>query len=651
MRMPVVNCSTALIVVLIIQTAMASEKPGPPRPAPYPVVPPMAYQNATKKSTRTDEGVPGSKYWMNSAKYVLTARLYPTTKELQGTGEITYSNHSPDTLRALFFSLAQNHHKDETAKNIPAENTGGVTIRSLSFNGKIASVGGTAAPRYNVNGTVVVVVPDSPIPPGATARLGVDWEFKIPKVGAGGRMGYDTDSLFYLAYWYPQMNVYDDVVGWQNDQFLGVGEFYADFANYDLTLEAPVGWIVHSTGTLTNQKEVYSPLVMQRLAAAERSDSTLRILDATEYGQATATANDGWLRWKFRADRVRDVAWVATQHSIWESARASVGDRDGDKRNDYTVVHSFWRPNATRWVNSVRYMQHAVTFLSEYTGIPYPWPHMTAIEAAAIIGGGMEYPMMTLIGGYTNAHEANVYEVFAHEIGHMWVPMIVSTDERRYGWMDEGLTAFHTIQAMADFNPEWKHASPFHSSYLNFARAGGDGEIMRRMDYYYSLSHIGPLLYGKPSWALTGLRAVLGPERFDVARRTLLADWAWKHPYPWDMFKAFERAAGEPMDWFFRPWYYDNWKLDHALVGVEQRAEATVITVEDRGLLPMPAVLTVTFADGSSMKEQIPVEEWLSGKTRASVFVSGTRKVVKVELDMDQEYPDVDRANNTWSLE
>lgn len=649
MKRNLIQSSTlALLMIWAGVSAVAKDPPSGQRPTPYPVTPPRAYQNAEVNGTRTEQGTPGKGYWSNTASYKIKARLLPDLKKLEGSASISYKNNSPDTLKLLYFSLPLNVHKDNAVRSIPTEATGGVTVKSLSVGGARALTAMSARPRYFVNGTVVMVVPASPVVPGGTASLGVEWEFTIPQAGAGGRMGYDTDSLFYLAYWYPQMNVYDDVVGWQNDQFRGLGEFYSGFADYELSLEVPSGWIVQSTGTLRNPDKVFSSSVRQRLALAAKSDTAVRILNPSEYPSATQAGTEGWIVWQYSATNVRDVAWLATRHSIWEAARASVGDLNRDGRKDYTLVHSFWRPSALKWAQSIKYMQHSITFHSAFTGIPYPWPHMTAIEAAGIIGGGMEYPMMTLAGAVNMGSDATLYEIISHEIAHMWVPMIVSTDERRYGWLDEGYTAFHTYQAMKDFNPEWENASPFYQAYLGFARAGGEEEIYRRMDYYYSLGHLASLMYGKPAWGLALLRNLMGEETFMKAHRGFLSSWAWKNPYPWDMFRSYNAASGGELEWFFRMWYYDNWMVDQAVGDVTTSEKGTVVRIDDQGLMPMPAVVTVTYDDQSTATATVPVSEWLTGKRSAEVILPGARSVVRVEIDAEQAYPDVDRTNNSW---
>ena len=420
------------------------------RPLPPPVDIPAEFRAAIAAGTRTTTGAPGPRYWTQTASYRLNARLLPEQKRLEGSAVITYKNNSPDTLSNLHIDLTQNFHKADAVRLESAEVTGGVEIKRVAVDKQELRSAGQG-PRYQVFGTRMAILPARPVPPGASTEIAIDWAFTIPQAGAGERMGWDGDNLFFLAYWYPQMAVYDDVVGWHPDQFLGTTEFYADFASYDLTVNVPAGWVVMGTGRLSNAAEVLAPAIHQRLQRAEASDSVVHVITAQDFANATLPGQNGRLRWNFVSDSVRDVAFSVTRASLWDAARTAVGDRNGDGRTDYTRVDAFYRAAAPRWRNSVRYSQHAIRFQSGYLGIPYPWPHMTAVEAAEIIGGGMEYPMMTLIGDYNAQGDSALYYVTAHEEGHMWFPMLIATDERRYSWMDEGTTSFNENQARNDF--------------------------------------------------------------------------------------------------------------------------------------------------------------------------------------------------------
>lgn len=620
------------------------------RPIPYPVEPPASYRGAVEAGTRTEGGAPGAGYWQNRADYRLEARLYTDQRRLEGSGTIVYHNRSPDTLGVLVLDLAQNIHAPGVVRMEPAEVTGGVRLARVEVGGRELTAEPETGPRYVVDGTKLYLIPHAPVLPGGREELAVEWSFDVPQAGAGGRMGYSEDNLYFLAYWFPQMSVYDDVEGWSDDQFTGTSEFYSNFGTYHLTVEAPQGWVVAATGALTNAESVLAPAVLERLRLAERSDTVVRVLTAADLDRSTVRSPSGRLRWTFEADSVRDVAFSVTRESLWDAARTPVGDRDRDGVVDHATVHAFYREPAHRWREVARYEQHAIRFLSDYTGVPYPWPHMTAVEGAGIIGGGMEYPMMTLIGDYTAAGDEALYNVTAHELAHMWVPMIVNTNERRYSWLDEGTTSFNENQARKDFFPGVDSDGQEAEVYLRVARAGLEGEMMRWSAYHYPGPAFGVASYAKPATVLVTLRGLLGEAEFNRAYREFYDRWAWKHPYPWDLWRTFEDVTGRDLDWFWRSWYYETWVLDQAVASVETGpGGATTITIEDRGRVPMPARLAVTLADGEVRRLEVPVETWLSGARTATLRVDGASPVTRVEIDPERVFPDIDRANNVWS--
>jgi Peptidase family M1 domain len=621
------------------------------RPVPYPVTPPPEYQRAVQRGTRTTTGEPGMGYWQQWTDYTLVATLDPDAKRITGRAEIVYHNRSPNTLPTLFLQLDQNLHAPGAVRLDSEEVTGGIQIRRVVAAGRALQLGALdQGPAYEVLGTVMGVTPGNPVPPGGQITLEIEWAFAVPRSGAG-RMGWNADNLFHIAYWYPQMSVYDDVVGWQTDAYTGNAEFYAGYGSYDVTVVAPTGWIISATGRLTNADEVLPDAVRNRLAAAERSDTVVHVVTADDLaaGRATRAAANGQLRWHFVADTVRDVAFSATRASRWDAVRTPVGDRDGDGQTDYARVDALWRASAPRWEKAWRYGQHAIAFHSRWTGLPYPWPHMTIVEGSGIIGGGMEFPMMTLIGDYTNRTDQDLYNVVAHELGHMWVPMLVSNDERRYGWMDEGTTTFNENQARKDFAPNTDPDGEEQQNYLGVARAGLEGEIMRWSDYHYPGEAYTTASYSKPATLLVALRAMLGEDTFVRAYRAFLSRWRYKEPKPWDFFDTFNSVSGQNLDWFWRTWYYETWTLDQAVASVTTGATGTKIVIEDRGWAPMPVRLTITRADGSVEQREIPVDVWLHGDTRTELTVEGASPVTMVEIDAERKFPDANRANNRWT--
>ncbi len=630
-----------------------TQSASPQRPIPYPVVSPRAYQQAVAAGTRSTTGAPGPNYWQQRASYTVTARLSPEAKRVDAQASIVYVNASPDTLPAVFLHLLQNLHAPGALRNESQEVTGGVELTRVTVHGRALSPTQGALPGYRVQGTILGVRLAQALLPGDSVRLSIDWGFVVPQAGAG-RMGWSRDNLFYIAYWYPQMAVYDDVDGWQIDQYLGQAEFYSGFARYDVTLEAPEGWMVMATGALQNADEVLPAGVVQRLRAAEQSDTVIHVLRAEDLGPGTATrrAPSGWLRWHFMADNVRDFAFSATRQSLWDAARTPVGDRNGDGAADYARVDAIYRASAPRWRHAWRYAQHSIDFLSRWTEIPFPWPHMSAVEGAEIIGGGMEFPMMTIIGDYNSRGDSALYYVTAHELAHMWVPMIVGVDEKRHAWMDEGTTSFNENQARKEFYPGPDHDDGDRQRYLAVARLGLEGEMMRWSDYQYPGPAYGVASYSKPATLLVALRGLLGDEMFLKAYRTYLHNWSYKHPRPWDFFSTFNAVTGQDLSWFWRTWYYETWTLDQAVVsvnaGTASSPRETVIVVEDRGLAPMPARLHITLENGDTIDREVPVERWLSGATRADVRITANSPVVRVEIDTVGVFPDVDRSNNVW---
>jgi hypothetical protein len=601
--------------------------------------------------TRTSTGAPGPRYWQQWTDYALHARLDPAARRIDGRARIVYHNRSPNPLPVVFVQLLQNLHVPGAVRSEPQEITGGIVLDRVTAGGRIISDGTIQlGAAYEVIGTTMALRPPQPVPSGGRLALEIDWHFTVPRSGAG-RMGSSGDSVFHIAYWYPQMAVFDDVVGWQVDQYLGGSEFYAGFGSYDLTVEVPEGWVVAATGELTNAAEVLPDRIRQRLEQAERSDTVVHVLTPGDFGPGTATrpAADGWHRWHFVADTARDAAFSAVRYSRWDAARTPVGDRDGDGRADYARVDAFWRESAPYWRHAWRYAQHAIDFLSRWTGLPYPWPHVTAVEGGGIIGGGMEFPMMTLIGSYNDRTDSALYYVVAHELAHMWVPMMVGNDERRYAWMDEGTTTFNENQARKEFFAGPDHEAGDRDEYLAAARFALEGEIMRWSDYHYPGAAYGIASYQKPSTLLATLRALLGDETFTRAYREYLRRWRHKHPKPWDFFNTFNHVSGRNLDWFWRTWYYETWTLDQAVASVTAGAAGTTIVIEDRGLAPMPARVTVRRADGSSEIREIPVETWLAGATRAEITVGAGSDVTEVTIDMENQFPDLDRGNNRWT--
>ena len=610
------------------------------RPLPEkPNIPPD-FQLGLENGTRTLSGVPGASYWTNFSFYRLEAEVNPLTKMVKGSGEVRYINRSPEPLFEVYFDISQNlHGADALARKSPVELTGGMNLRILQPNG-------VPFPAENLKrtGNIVRLLLDNPVPSRGSAFFNFEWEFKIPRDGAGGRMGWNEDNLIYLAYWYPQITVFDDLNGWHNDPFTGLAEFYMPFADYEVTLTVPQQWIVTGTGTLQNARDVLNPEVFARYQIAQNSQTVVQIVGTNDLGNATRNGSDGKLTWHFSSKNVRDAAFSIMKNSVWDAMKITL-----DNKPEPTFAQAFYRPQkAPKWKNAARYVQQSIKALSNHTGVIYPYPHMTAVEGNGIMSGGMEYPMMTLIDHYTNRSEEDFYSVLNHELAHQWMPMLVNTNERRYGWMDEGFTSFNDNVTRKAFFIESDVYAGDIENYHSLAQTQKEGEMMRLSDYHYSDAAYVAASYGKPASVLRALNGIMGETLFKQTFQKFFKDWLYKHPHPTDFFNAFQQGYGQDLSWFWDTWYYKTWTLDQAITGVTVANDVATVYIKDLGKAPMPIFLKLTLADGSTHIHSIPVSVWFDGAIATRITMPVNSIVVKAEIDPEHYFPDINRENNVW---
>jgi hypothetical protein len=437
------------------------------------------------------------------------------------------------------------------------------------------------------------------------------------------------------------------VNGWQADQYLGNAEFYMGYADYDVALTVPAGWLVSSTGELVNAEEVLTPAVRERLARARTSATPVPVVGEADRGagKATPEGTDGKLTWRFRATNVRDVTWATSALWLWDALPSEIGDATGDGRPDTTLVNAFYRPDRRRggWGDAARYGAHAIRLFAGRLW-PYPWSHMDVVDGPASCGG-MEYPMLTCIGGNWDARA--LYETVAHEIAHMWFPMIVGSDEKRFAWQDEGMAQHFQAYAINDFFPS---ADDFGESRRNYIEGTqvGETELMRHGDRYPNYFHYGVASYYKPAAVLEGLRATVGDSLFTAAIREYGRRWQWKHPTPRDFFATVSQVAGRDLEWFWRAWYYETWRMDQELDDVVLGGDSARVTVTSKGKIPMPVFLVARGAGGDSTTATIPVEVFLTGRREVAVTMAVPADVVRVEIDPRHRLPDADPSNQVW---
>jgi hypothetical protein len=621
--------------------------PVPTRPIPYPVFETRTFANAVARGTRTRTGEPGPNYWQQFAHYQINAELVPSASQVNGRETVRYFNRSPDTLETVWIFLNQNLFAPGAPRSNATPVTGGTEILRLAVAGQTLAKRDTGT-GYSIDATRMRVGLPLAMAPNDSLDFDIAWAFQVPPDGAP-REG-TTGDVFMIAYWYPQFAVYDDITGWQTDPYLGNAEFYMDYADYDVSLSVPQGWLVAATGALTNPNEVLSAQTRSRLADSKRNPSVVHVVRDNERGvgptKATLTGFDGMLTWRFQARNVRDFDWGASSKFLWDATVAVVGDRDSDGRPDTTAINTFYRPEARKWSwdRSGDYERNVVEFLSRYLW-PYPWPQMTALEGP-VSCTGMEYPMLTCIGGPRDT--LSLYSVQVHETGHMWFPMQVGSDERRFAWQDEGLTRFNQAQGMQKYFAGYDREGISRDAYTAFAQTDSEVALMRPGDQYpYGTPAYSIASYEKMATNMVSLRAILGDEAFLSSYRTYGLRWMSRHPTQYDFFNSFNSLAGKDLSWFWRTWWYETWTLDQAVASVTELAGKTTIVIADHGLAPMPVRLAITRSDGTVERRVIPVDVWLTGAREYTLTVDGPT-VTAVEIDPEHAFPDIDRSNNRW---
>jgi len=606
----------------------------------------------TTGDTRSASGQPGQHYWQNRADYQIKASLSEGGQDTTITGEviINYTNNSPDNLDYLWIQLDQNLFRPDSrgAATVPiggnrfdvkGYNRGGYHIESVSVTYKGQS--------YKVDPVItdarMQLRLNTPMgPKGEKIQVKVNYSFSIPYYGADrmGRQKFKQGWVYEIAQWYPRMCVYDDVEGWNTLPYMGSGEFYCDYGDYDYYITAPANMTVAGSGDLQNGDKVLTSTQISRLEEARNNDKTVMIIKPEEVGQENTHPNKGTSTWHFKMLNTRDVAWAASPAFIWDAARVNLpSGRKCIAMSTYPVESS----GNDSWSRSTEYLKYSIEIYSNKY-FEYPWNSATSVSGVAL---GMEYP--GIIFCLSNFKNGNLFNDVTHEIGHNWFPMIVGTNERKFMWMDEGFNTFINEYSTEKFN----NGEYFDSKNRN---APGIANGMKRekdplMTPPDAITNYGQY-YNKTALGLDMLRnVVLGPDRFDYAFNEYIKHWAYKHPLPYDFFRAMNDAAGEDLNWFFQPWFFTTWKLDQAIQTVryvnDNPANGAFITLVNKEKMAMPVDLKIIQANGKTETLHLPVNIWQRGSLWTFMYPS-TSVIQSVELDPDRQLPDIDRSNNVY---
>ncbi len=556
---------------------------------------------------RTASGEPSHQYWQQEVDYEISATLDEDNHSLSASEKITYKNNSPDTLRYLWLHLDQNIFKRDSMSEMtldfggagrrgPAVSApGGEAPAKLSL-GEVARqqamldndfgfnisnvVDERGSPlEYTIVGTLMRIDLNRPLAPGRSTTFSLDWNYQIVEENiVYARSGYEHfpdddreggNDIFLLAQWFPRLAAYSDYEGWHNKEFLGRGEFALEFGDYDVELTVPNDHVVSATGVLENPAQVLTSTQRARLnEARNKTDAPMYIITPDEALENEKSNPTGMKTWRFSAENVRDFAWGSSRKFAWDAQ----AHKQPGAENETVMAMSFWpKEGGELWEKySTAAIVHTLKVYSRFS-FDYPYPTAQSVNGPV---GGMEYPMITFNGPrttlqddgsrtYTQSEKEFLIGVVIHEIGHIYFPMTVNSDERQWTWMDEGLNSFLDSVAGYEWDPNISWSRSLPRDLTAYMKSSNQVPIMTQSD---SVLNLGPNAYGKPSAALHVLRdTIIGRERFDFAFREYARRWKFKRPTPADFFRTMEEASGTDLDWFWRGWFYSTDHVDISL--------------------------------------------------------------------------------------
>ena len=650
----------------------------------------------TPNLQRTASGAPGLKYTQQKVDYTMDIILDDTNTRIYGNETITYHNNSDDSLAYLWVQLDQNMRAadsktpDIQSSSIPnstSEKRFNKSYMEAAFDGgfKIESVKNTDDTNLShiVNQTMMRINLKTPLASGEKFQFKIKWWYNINNHRTdGGRSGYehfskDGNNNYVIAQFYPRMCVYDNVEGWQNDQFWGRSEFALEFGDFTVNITTPEDHMLGATGILKNEREVLSRKELKRLDKARTTfDNPVLIRTQDEAEKIEKSRSNKTKTWKFYAENVRDYAFATSRKFIWDAMAVNINGKT-------VMAYSLYSKEANPLYgeHSTRAVAQTLKTYSKYT---FDYPYHKAISVDGQMG--MEYPQICFNPGrpdadgtYSDKIKYRMIKVTIHEVGHNFFPMIVNSDERQWTWMDEGLNSYMEMLAELDYDKDFPITRGYPKNIVKYM--SGDqstiAPIMSKGDHVYSF---GSNAYGKPATALWILReTIMGKELFDHAFRTYSQRWMFKHPSPADFFRTMEDASGIDLDWFWRGWFYTTDVTDIGIETVrkfyakENASKETIDFVEDKseglnitkptsakdkyfyeitfnkpGGLVMPIIVEYTYDDGSKEKKTYPAQIWRYNDKKVTKAVHSDKQITKIVIDPDLETADVDLSNNSF---
>ncbi len=597
---------------------------------------PYNISEAVEKGTRTNTGIPGEGYFQNSSKYIIDAKFDPKSGKLNGKAKITYFNNSPDTLKRIVIRLYQNMGKkggirDESFPSDDIHN--GVSITSFL----IDNYDMLEQSKFKIRqeGTNVFVVLGQALFPSDSCKIQISWDFTMPKEHVH-RFGKYGEGNYFVAYWYPQLAVYDDIDGWDRMNYTGTHEFYNDFNSYDITIKVPDNHFVWATGNWQNPDKVIHEKLFGRLKIANQSDEIVQIITSEDWRKKEVFNRNGSHTFHFTMDSISDFAFAVSNNYLWDATSVIV-DSMTQKR---AWISSVYNAEARNFKNVASIASQVIReFSFNSYGISFPFPGITVFNGE----GGMEFPMM--------ANDENLFLsdgtifITMHEVAHSYFPFYVGTNERKYSWMDEGLTTYLPVETEIAMNSDYYPIELILSRYN--ADSGTETDVPLYVPAYQTREYSYQFYsYIRPATAFYMLEEYIGRDSFRNAIKEFMEIWHYKHPTSYDLFALLKKNTDKDIDWFIDAWFFEAGWPDLAIGEVVMESGGLNIEIIKKGSFPVPIVLTIEYQDGNTEVVQRGLEIWREN-SEYSMKLSVKSDIKSIQLDY-LKIPDKDHSNNSY---
>lgn len=596
---------------------------------------PVEFRSSYEKGIRNYDGTPGENYWQNHSDYVIEAKIDTLSNILSGREKIIYFNNSPDSLSEIVIRLFPDIFKKGNSRDFdisPEAVNDGVNIEYILIEGD--SVNLSDRKEFRRSGTLANLMLGNMLLPNSSIVIEIAWSHKIPDIN-NIRNGTYGDKNYFIGYWHPQISVYDDIRGWSRQNYEGRVEMYGDFNNYDVKVSFPENFIVWGTGEIQNYEEVLEKKYVERIYKAMNSDSVVNIVELKDIEEGKITKQDGFNTWHFKAYKVTDFAFAASDKYLWNMT-SFIPD---STRNGRVYVDAAYNPDSEDFYQVAEIARESLKFFSyEMPAYRFPFPKATVFNGE----GGMEYPMMVNDGSATQL--SGTVHLTSHELAHQYFPFLTGIDEERHAFMDEGWATMLPYEIQSRLAPGYDPIARNSRTYSSQSGKSFDMPLILPSNAMKGPSYR-LAAYSRSGAAYEVLRDMLGTDLFLKAMKDFISNWERKHPKPHDFFFTFNRVTGKDLNWFWKPWFFEIAEADLELNFNELSKK---ITVKNIGGIPIPIKLQLEFKSGEIKEIYTSAEVWQN----TSIFefdeiIEG--ELSKIILGNDQ-IPDNNNLNNEISL-